>query len=82
LVEPVSGSVERGLVLDGRHVLQRAVEPLAVEPGDRAEGRKLTVIDRLPWSSRLDELALLEVVHGLGQRVDAPTDAKSVQAAS
>jgi hypothetical protein len=69
LVGSVGGSVERCLVLDGRHVVARSVEPLAVAPRDPSERRELEVIDRRAWSSRLHELSLVEVVHGLGQRI-------------
>jgi hypothetical protein len=81
LVGSVGGSVGRCLAFDGRHVVERSVEPLAVEPSDPSERRELEVIGRLPWSSRLHELSLVEVVHGLGQRIDAPIDVKSAQAA-
>jgi hypothetical protein len=81
LVASVGGSVERCLVLDGRDVVESPVESFAVEPRDPPERRELEVIDGLPRPSCLDELALVEVVHQLSERIDAPIDVKSAQAA-
>jgi hypothetical protein len=54
------GSVSR-LELDGRHVVEVAVQPLGVVPVDPPEGGELHVLNGLPWSlcGSPDELGLV-----------------------
>jgi hypothetical protein len=62
----------RGFELDGRDVVESAVKPLVVEPGDPPERGQLDVVDAAPRTLLTDQLCLVERVDRLGQSVDAP----------
>jgi hypothetical protein len=67
------GSVERGFELRGWQVGGVAAESLGVVPVHPSERRELNVRDGLPRLAFLrgpvDQLGLVEPVHGLGERV-------------
>jgi hypothetical protein len=60
-----------GLVLGRWDVVEGAVQPHGVEPGDPAEGGELDVVDGLPGtlSGTADQLGLVQRVDRLSQRV-------------
>ena len=65
-------SIERVLELDGRDVVEIAVEALRVVPVHPSKRREFEVLDPLPWSGSggsVDEFGLVVPVHRLGQSV-------------
>lgn len=65
-------SIERVLELDGRDVVEIAVEALRVVPVHPSKRREFEVLDPLPWSGSggsADEFGLVVPVHRLGQSV-------------
>ena len=59
------------LVLDGRCVPERGVQPARVEPGDVVDGRELELGVRAPHAIG-DQLGLVAVDERFGERVEAP----------
>ena len=62
-------SVELGLNFGRRAVLQRGMDPHVIEPIDPAEGGEFEIVSAFPGSFPVDELGLVEAVHGLGEGV-------------
>ena len=67
-------SVVEGFELGGWGVAELAVQSAVVEPVDVGEGGQLDVVGVTPRALATDELGLVEPVHALGERVEAPID--------
>ena len=57
------------LELERRHVVERLVDAPVVEPADVVECCPFDVLDVAPRSLAVDQLALVEAVEALGERV-------------
>lgn len=66
------GSMIGVLDLGGGEHSEFAVEALVVPPPHSFQGRQSDLFDGLPRAMTADQLGLVQAVHGLSERVDAP----------
>ena len=62
-------SVELGLNFGRCAVAQRGMDPYVIEPIDPTQGGQFKIISAFPGSFPVDELGLVQAVHGLGESV-------------